>query len=206
MRRMPFIVSGLALGVLMTLSASPLLAAFLPVPGSKVVPSTASVTLEGWVWQSCLASFTIQATPLPASAFFGKNVVIPVQLIGAGPLDPTQVNVSIIYQLFNGSIALTPISTPIPITFIADPANPTILNGSAIIPESDLQAIQDGGQLYYVFRTANVIQGVGAPSWGSLQLYQSFFDLVIPNDHHRSDLCECQSLRVRRQCAGPFHQ
>ena len=97
-----------------------------------------------------------------ASAFFGKNVVIPVQVTNAyGPLTPAGVNAFIVYQLSNGSVLLTQNPVPISINLVQDALNPNVVDGSAIIPVSDLQAIQNGGQLEYIL-LAKLVTGAGA--------------------------------------------
>src|ERR1051325_219811 len=93
-------------------------------------------------------SLTIQAAPLPAQAFFGKNLVMPVKLTsGSGPIQPENLTVSLVYQLAGpGGIPLTaPTSVLIPLA--ADQGGPNILVGKAIVQASDLAPIQGGGRV-----------------------------------------------------------
>jgi hypothetical protein len=108
--------------------------------------------------------FDIQADPLPTQAFFGKDVVIPVQVIShSGPIATRTVSVSMVYQLIDPSGAAlgAPVSAPVSLVspsavhaqaLSAAASGPTSLSGTVVIPASDLLAIQHGGGLQYVFQ------------------------------------------------------
>ena len=62
---------------------------------------------------------TITAASLPAQAFFGKNLVIPVQVIATpGPISTQNLQVNIVYQLLDptGNALTAPASVPIVFT------------------------------------------------------------------------------------------
>lgn len=104
---------------------------------------TASATVSGF-------SLSIAATPLPGQAFFGKNVVIPVTVTSlSGPITPQNVHFNMLYWLTSGGAAGPTVA--VPVSLVQDPSNPFALLGTAIIPSSQITAIQHGGKLQYMF-------------------------------------------------------
>jgi len=126
------------------------------------------------------SQLTIQATPLPDPAFFGKNLVIPVQVTAnPGPINTAGLTVSMMYQLI-GPNGVTPLTAPVtvPVTFPAGTGSVNTLNGTAIIPLSDLVPIQSGGQIYYVFVAKQGATGVMFGAGGLSPAPGSFPTLV----------------------------
>jgi hypothetical protein len=167
-----------------SLSSFVVLTAFLQASGRpawaftsiQTVTATASVT----VGTSASTNLTIQATTLPTQAFFGSNAVIPVQVSSPGVISPAGLSVDVVFQLFdaNGNILGAPSSYPI--SFSSDPANQNALVGSAIIPETALVSIQNGGQLGYLF-VARQQSGSGTMRNGTGQAPAPANILGVPN-------------------------
>ena len=123
----------------------------------KKVAVTASVTMTSGV-----GNLTIIVQPLPAQAFFGKNVVIPITISNnnAQSLETTNLRIEMLYQMVdpNGS-PLNPV-TSLPILFEKNPLKPNTLAGTAILPIDNIQGIQTAGsQLKYYFHAQ---QGAGS--------------------------------------------
>lgn len=142
---------------------------------------SAGVTVGG-------TTFSIQASTLPATAFFGKNVIMPVQLTSAGLIDPANLRVDIVYQLLDPTGNSLSAPTSVPIQFVQNPANKKILKGTAIIPRSALVPIQNGGTIRYIFRArqgaSDTVLGAGGISQvpaGSTALASPFQTSII--DH-----------------------
>jgi len=148
----------------------------LAFTSQQIITVTASATVEG----TSASSLAIQAAPLPNPAFFGKDVVIPVTVTAnPGPINTTGLTVSMMYQLVgpNGVTLLTPPVT-VPVTFPASTAPSSTLNGTAIIPLSDLQPIQSGGQIYYIFVARQSGAGVQFGAAGLAPALGSYSSLV----------------------------
>jgi hypothetical protein len=116
------------------------------------------------------SALTITAASLPAQAFFGKNLMVPVQITSnSGPINPNNLQVNIVYQLTDATgQALNP-PTSVPIQFVPGPANGNKLQGTAIINRSDLAPVQNGGSIQYVFSAR---QGGSNTVLGSLGISQ----------------------------------
>jgi gliding motility-associated-like protein len=98
-------------------------------------------------------SLTIQATPLPGQALFGKNLAIPLTITGAtGPINPNNLRVEIVYQLLDANGAVLNPPTPVPVQFIPGQATGNTLQGIAVVARSNLMPIQNGGSVAYVFQ------------------------------------------------------
>jgi len=121
---------------------------------------TASVTLGTSGGPTLSAALTINAQPLPAQAFFGKNVVIPMTIsTNPQPLNTTNLQIEMLYQTVdvNGN-PLSPV-TSVPVQFQSDPLQANTLQGTAIVPLNNLLGIQNGGQFLYWYHAQ---QGAGS--------------------------------------------
>src|SRR5688572_25222409 len=102
---------------------------------------------------SSQAPLTITAPVLPANAFFGKDAVIPVEVVAQGATISTQgLRVEIGYQLVDVSNRPIGTLTRAPVHLVRDPRRGNALIGNATIPKSDLVGIERGGTLQYYFR------------------------------------------------------
>ncbi len=125
---------------------------------------------------------------LPTQAFFGKNIVIPVQLQGnAGAIAQVQtlgaasgVSTQMLYQEFNsGGVAVGRVNA-VPVTFQSTTNDPTTLTGLATVPVQTVQSVRQGGSLTYYF----VLQNGGAQTVyrnGAVPFQVQFIDtLAVP--------------------------
>jgi CHU domain-containing protein len=142
-------------------SAAFLMWAFQPKPAEafisiSVATFTATVTI-GAPGPVPTGALTIQATPLPGTALVGKNLTIPVTVISSsGPVNPNNLMVSIVYQLFDANNM--PVTQPAQtqVQFVPGAANGNTLSGFAIVPRSQLTPVQQGGSVAYVFQALKV--------------------------------------------------
>jgi hypothetical protein len=127
-------------------------------PAWGTFASQGTVTLSASVLVTGTATgLTIQATPLPSNALFGKNLAIPITITSAtGPINPNNLRVEIVYQLLNVSSAALNSPIPVPVQFIPGQAKGNTLQGIAVVARSDLLPIQNGGGVAYIFQA---IQG-----------------------------------------------
>ena len=126
-------------------------------PGWGAFFSRGSVAIGASATVSALPQ--LQVTPLPDQAFFGKNVVIPVQLSNktGGPISTSNLIVSMMYQLVDPYGAVLSPSVTVPVSFasssaVSKAAGSSALSGSAIIQVADLEPIRHGGGLQYIFQ------------------------------------------------------
>ena len=125
--------------------------------GSFATHGSFAISASATVSAASASSLSIQATPLPSQAFFGKDIVIPVTVTSsAGSLDPKTVSVSFVYILLGpyGTV-LTPQPLSIPVSLAAVAGNNSALSGSVIVPVSDLTTIAHGGGLKYIFQAVH---------------------------------------------------
>ncbi len=112
-----------------------------------------------------IAGFIVQVSTLSPQALFGTNMEIPITIsnTGGGPINPNNLGVDIVYQMLdsNGGILNPP--SLVPIQFVPGNASGNTLQGTAIVPRSNLLPIGNGGSVLYVFL---VQQGGGS---GSIQ-------------------------------------
>ena len=143
---------GIALLMISTIGVcSPSWGSFL---GRQSVALSASVTISTSINPNPLPIvLKVAAASLPPKAFFGKNVLIPVQVTGNRALDPKTVRLDIFYQLLSKDGTVIGESSA-RVDLVTSLANKNILIGSAIIPRANLTAIQHGGQLRYIFQVS----------------------------------------------------
>jgi hypothetical protein len=124
----------------------------------KANPISAVATVIG------APALTITALPLSTQVFSGKHFVIPVQVISnSGPLSTANLQISVVYQLFDASGNPLNGAVPevVPVEFLQiDPSNSSRITGTAYIDRTDLNSIQFGGQLKYFFRVLQGAAGV----------------------------------------------
>jgi hypothetical protein len=156
-----------------------------------IFSSHGSVAISATAVVSAVNS-TIQATPLPATAFFGKDVVIPVQVTSSnGTLNQQTLNVSMLYQLVDPYGVALGSAVSVPVSFggsaaIARAPGSTILSGSAVIPVSNLEPIRHGGGLQYIFqaqqgasRTLLTMAGITQSSGTFTSLPSPFQTMIV---------------------------
>lgn len=120
---------------------------------------------------------TISAASLPAESFFGKNLMIPVEVVSSASVISTQnLRIDILYQLLDVHGQSLSLPTSVPIQFSKHPIKKNTLVGTALIPRSELQPIRNGGRLDYIFvarqsgrgTMLNSLGNAPAPSGSSL--------------------------------------
>jgi len=154
MRQRVTIAAGIVFGFVAAFTA-PARAAFTSV---TIVPvsAVASITTSN----VSTATLRIAAVPLPNQAFFGKNVVIPVEATtDPQPLNTTNLKIEMLYQMVDANGAVLNPVTSVPIQFSRDLTKPNTIQGAAILNRSDLVGIERGGQLKYYF---HAVQGAGS--------------------------------------------
>lgn len=152
------------LTALVLLSARPSAWAAFLSRGSVALSASVTISATGGG-----GALTITASPLPAQALFGKNMMVPVTITNSvGPINPSNLRVDIVYQLVDASGSpLGPIIS-VPIQFIPAVANGNTLQGTAVVNRSDLSPVQTGGTIRYVFRArqgaSDTVLGIGGIS------------------------------------------
>src|ERR1051325_6179247 len=131
MKRIPWIVGGLASGLLL-----------LGSPRAHAVAVPVSLDLTNINFNNSGGGpFQINISSLPAQVFFGKHVLIPIELTSdPRPLNTTNLRVEAMYQLFdsNNNTSLGPLIN-VPIIFKRNPAKPnTSLLGAVVILRKDI--------------------------------------------------------------------
>jgi len=123
-------------------------------------PAWAFTSLQVYT-QSALAtvsgttSLTITSNLLPVQAFFGKDIVIPVQVFAptGTTIDLTNTHVFIVYILLGpNGVPLSSAQSIEVLPLTVNPLNPSEADGNVVINASDLTAIQNGGSIQYVFQ------------------------------------------------------
>ncbi len=131
----------------------------LSAPGYAVFTSiqTVTVSAQATVVGSTIpvATITIVAPNLPGSGgsqvFFGKMLVIPIIVTTSIPLRPGELQVNIIYQLYDVNGKAIGTSTIAPVPLQSQPGNAYGLAGTAVVNRDVLTGISNGGSLQYSF-------------------------------------------------------
>jgi len=144
---------------------------------------------------------TILAPVLPANAFFGKDAVIPVEIISQGQTISTQgLRVEIGYQLVD--VSSNPIGSlsRVPVLLTRDPRRTNALLGTATIPRTDLIGLQQGGRLQYYFRAEQIAGDTVLSAGGVSQAPAGTSATALPSNPFNSAII--QELRTPVQAQG----
>lgn len=168
---------------------------------AETVTLSAIVSLEnapGGAPQNGVLS--IQAPTLPANAFFGKDAVIPVEVVAEGQTITSEgLRVEIGYQLVDASGQPIGTLSRAPVQLVRDPKRSNALIGNAIIPRSDLIGLQQGGKLQYFFRAQQATGDTVLTVGGLAQAPAGTSANALPANPFNSAIIQETSSTVRSQ-------
>lgn len=134
--------------------------AFTPVQISTI---TASASVAG----GGLLGLNLPDGFLPPQALYGQDVVVPVEIIGSGPL-PAGLQVEMVYRFTDAPACPTSLTT-IQIPLQPEPNKANTVIGTAIIPLQSIRCMENNGSMTYSFYQVgnpNALQPIGAPATG----------------------------------------
>jgi hypothetical protein len=102
-----------------------------------------------------VSNLQLIAKTMPAQAFYGKHIVMPVEVLqtnGTAQINPAGLQINLVYALFDISSSQIGQSVSVPVTNLdPNPYKPNVLVGSAFVPRQDFSVIRNGGSIVYHF-------------------------------------------------------